>query len=388
MSRPTAYSLASYGSMISDRPRMTAYAEALRRTVRPGSVVVDIGAGTGIFSLLACQLGAKHVHAIEPDASIETARTIAAANGFGERITFHRAISTDVEIPEPADVIVSDLRGVVPLLQHHIASIADARTRLLARDGTLIPRRDTLRVSLIEAPEIYRTYSDPWTYNDYGLDMSAGHDLVVNSWRKVTVDADSLLVPPQSWASLDYRTIDEPGVSGELRWEAARHGMAHGIAVWFDAELADGIGFSNAPSGQELIYGQAFFPLEKAVELAEGDSVSVRLRANLVEGEYVWQWDTKITSGRGDGARSKADFRQSTFRALDLSPDTLRKRRDDFAPSLSLDGLVDAAVLSAMRDGRQLKEIADDLASRFPERFATARDALDRVAALSVKYSL
>ena len=95
---------------------MQAYSEALRRTVRPGSVVVEIGTGPGVFAVLACQLGASRVYAIEPDPIIQVAREIAAVNHCADRIEFIEDISTRVELPSRADVIFSDMRGVLPLL--------------------------------------------------------------------------------------------------------------------------------------------------------------------------------------------------------------------------------------------------------------------------------
>ena len=49
------YSLGGYGSMVADRVRVDAYAQALRKTVREGAVVLEIGTGPGIFAVLACQ---------------------------------------------------------------------------------------------------------------------------------------------------------------------------------------------------------------------------------------------------------------------------------------------------------------------------------------------
>ena len=57
------YSLADYGTMIADRVRLDAHAEALRRVVTPASIVLDVGAGTGVMSLLACKFGARRVYA-------------------------------------------------------------------------------------------------------------------------------------------------------------------------------------------------------------------------------------------------------------------------------------------------------------------------------------
>jgi type I protein arginine methyltransferase len=386
VSKPFGYSLLGYGEMIQDERRMRAYAEALRRTVRPGSTVVDIGAGTGILSLLACQLGAARVHAIEPDPSVATARTIAHDSGYADRITFHEALSTQVSVTEPADVVVSDLRSVLPLFQHHIPSIQDARTRLLAPTGTLIPERDTLWASLVEAPETYRRYADPWTQNDYGFDMSAGFPQVVNTWRRVQCSRDQLLTTPARWATLDYRSVAGPDIDGVAEWEADRPGTAHGVISWFDAQLTADVGFSNAPGGPELIYGQAFFPLEEPQRLAPGDRVSIRFRADLVGGEYVWRWETLVTGASRDGS-PRAHLRQSTFDGMTFTPQVLRKRRSDFVPTLSLDGQIDATALAAMGEGLTLQEIATRILERFPDRFETLQSALDRAAELSVTYS-
>src|ERR1044071_5628357 len=105
--------------MMADGVRMGAYERALRHVVKPGSVVVDIGTGTGILSLLACAFGARRVYAIEPDDAIGVAHEIASASGYADRIRFIQERSTHVCLPERADVVVSDLRGVLPLFQRH-----------------------------------------------------------------------------------------------------------------------------------------------------------------------------------------------------------------------------------------------------------------------------
>src|SRR5687768_1340883 len=98
------YSLGGYGAMLLDQERMAAYREALRKAIRPGAVVLDIGTGPGIFALLACRSGARRVFAVEPSPVIQVAREIAAANGCAGRIEFFQDLSTRVELPEPADV--------------------------------------------------------------------------------------------------------------------------------------------------------------------------------------------------------------------------------------------------------------------------------------------
>jgi len=53
------YSLRSYGNMIADKGRTGPYVDALRRAVKPGSVVVDIGTGAGVLAFMACRFGAR-----------------------------------------------------------------------------------------------------------------------------------------------------------------------------------------------------------------------------------------------------------------------------------------------------------------------------------------
>jgi protein arginine N-methyltransferase 1 len=379
------YSIAGYGEMIADQPRMRAYAEALRRTVQPSTVVLDIGTGTGIFALLAARLDARKVYAIEPSYVIEVARATAAANGCADRITFIQALSTEVALEEPADLVVSDLRGILPPFGHHIPSIVDARRRLLAPGGTLIPGRDSVQVAVVEAPELYRRHMGPWADRPFDLDLEVARQLVANSWCKCRVQPEELLLEPRTWAVLDYSTVESPDVRGELTWTAWRGGLGHGLLVWFDTVLLDDVGFSNAPDAPETIYGSAFFPWPEPVRVEPQDTVGVTLEARLVGEEYLWRWDTMVLS-RGRPAAVKARFSQSTFFGEALGSAQLRKQAAGYAPTLNRDGQVNRVVLEMMNGGTPLRDIAQALAERFPDKFADATAALVRVGSLSLQY--
>lgn len=379
------YSVAAFGRMIADEVRTGAYAAAIAATVRPGSVVLDLGAGTGIMSLLACRAGARKVYAVETSDALGLAEDIARANGLSDRIEFIQARSTDITLAERADVIVSDLRGVLPLLQHHIPSIVDARRRHLAPGGVLVPQRDVLHMAIVEAPSEYERLTTPWRTDRLGFDLSAARVMVLNTWERAFLAAEQMLSAPARWATLDYTTIEVPNVAGTVSLTAARAGVAHALAVWFDAELAEGIGYSNAPGQPETVYGAGFFPLAAPVEVQPGDQLRVTLRADLVGGDYVCTWDTAAYSQHTDTPR--VQFHQSTFFGGPVAPDKVRKRAGAHVPVRNPDGDVDAAILAAMTGQRPVDEIVNQLLEQFPARLRTRAEALARVGDLSERYS-
>src|SRR4029077_4406066 len=250
----------AYGRMIKDRIRTPAYQQALARAKKPGDVVFDLGAGPGLFTLHAWHLEAKLVHAIEPNPIIQVAREIVQANGFLDRVVFHQAMSFDVEIPQPANVVVTDPRGVLPLKERAIPTIIDARRRLLRPGGVLIPQQDTIWAALVEAPDIYHeNYDNAWRSANDGFDMEAARRRTINSSTRYRVESYQLLSEPMRWLLLDYRVIEQVSASGAVQFAIKRTGTAHGFALWFDSELIDGVSISNRPGQPKLMYGQLFF---------------------------------------------------------------------------------------------------------------------------------
>src|SRR5262249_7302542 len=150
----------------------------------------------------------------------------------------------------------------------------------------------------------------------------------------------------------------------------------------FDRVFFQEVRLSNAPLITEPVYGQAFFPLSDPVRVCEGDAVDIRIRADLVGEDYVWRWDTRIF-GQTPRAVVKADFQQSSFFSVPLSPSRLRRRVASHSPSLNLDGRLRRYALSLMDGQHSVEYIAQRLRECFPTRFRNAQDALTLAADLS-----
>jgi protein arginine N-methyltransferase 1 len=211
------------------------------------------------------------------------------------------------------------------------------------------------------------------------------HYFVDNEVDKHRARPDQVLGDAVPWANLEYPTLTERGVRGGGTSAITKAGLGHGLLVWFDTELVDGIGYSNAPGAGDGIYGQILLPWPEAVALHAGDRVSFELRADPVGSDYVWTWTTEIQrpiSGPGHATR----FRQSTFKSIPPSPASVRARALPFAPSLSPEGTEVLEVLEGMRAGVTVGELARQLLAAHPARFPSFDHAHGFVAALAERY--
>lgn len=356
--------------MLADPVRAPAYLAAVRESVRPGMVVADVGAGPGVLGIYAATLGARRVFLVEPDASVNAARALAIENGVADRVEVIRAPSTDVELPERADVIVSDLRGVTPFHGRHLEAAADMRRRLLAPGGVCIPRCDRVYAALVEDDALHARTAGAWSALPDALAHDSLDGLMANGWFRARTTGAQLVSEPAPFVTLDY-DCPTPPLQASWKVQATRDGIAHGLLLWFDSDLTDRIALSNAPTAPPALYGQAFFPFRPAFVLRRGDRLCVDLRAVLTGDDYAWAWSVRDDAGRA--------ARHSTLHALPLAPAALALRSERRAPHRSPEGEILRVLLDAADGRATFGDLAELLHRRFAGRFPTAQSALDYV---------
>lgn len=377
------YSLDQFASMFSDRLRMDAYTAAIARAVKPNDAVLDLGCGPGIFALLACKAGARRVYAIDMNAVVDFGRHLATANGCADRVHFLRGDSRQIHLPERVNVIVADVRGVVPLYSHAINTLGDARTRFLAEGGKMLPSRDTLMAAIVSIPEHYDQLSRAWQ-SIPGLDLTSGLPIVLNTIYRHQLKPHNVISDARPWHVLDYLSGAKAPAQARLELPITSDAAGHAIAVWFETSLLDEIGYSTVPRSEETVYGHLVLPWLEPVALREGDICTVNLQAHLVGGDYIWQWDTTIPPTAN---RSAVQFKQSTFYGSLFPPSLLQKRTLDFVPVLSESGLAERWLLQAMDGKRTLEQIAAEAAGLFPHVFRKPEDAFHQAAEIAEKHS-
>jgi protein arginine N-methyltransferase 1 len=278
--------------MLVDERRMRAFAEAVKRSVRPGDVVLDIGAGTGVLSFLACTAGASRVYAVEQGPVIELARELSERNGFDDRVVFINDWSTAVNLSEPADVVVTETIGNAALDEGIIAWTIDARHRLLRHGGLVVPQRIRLCTAAVESWDDHAQVSD-WSAPSLPVDFSMIRELATRTVWPVELRADQLLTAPAVAADVDLRVATDSSVTASGASVFRRAGTFHGLACWFEAELVDGVDLDNAPPTAAPSWAQGYLPVAQPLAVTVDDTLEWEIAVS--PGGDDWTWSVELT---------------------------------------------------------------------------------------------
>ncbi len=303
--------------MLADSERIERFSQALAAVIRPGDVVADVGCGTGILSALACAAGARRVYAIEVGPVGRLAERVVAHNGLADRITVLRGLSTDLELPEKVDVIVSETVGNAAFNEGILAYLADARARFLAPGGRVVPRALSLVVAPVRDVALHERLVGAWRRPVAGCDVSPLLSIAAQQLHLLVLKPDHLAGEPRRAATIDLARVEHPFVSGGVELELATDGPVVGFALCFEAELADGVFLSNAPPSRAAHWSHGFLPLLEPLPAKRGDLVQLEIAAHNGE---TWRWRGRI-AGRSFDLNTLAG---KTFDFEDLRGDGRR----------------------------------------------------------------
>jgi precorrin-6B methylase 2 len=286
-------------SMLADEVRTSSFLRAILATVKRGDVVVDIGSGTGVLSLFAAMAGASRVYSIEREPIIEIAREIASRNGFSESIVFIEGSSPDVEIPERADVLITETIGNVGFDEGISTWVADAKERFLKPNAAIVPQQVEAVASLVSVPRDYATI-ERWSQPLLTLDFAPLSRIVLNNVLWTDLSPAAITTPPSVVFGTDFSKAPE-SLSGGVRVEALKDAVVHGIGLWFRSSLTAGISITNAPPNAVPSWEQGFLPLDEAVAVHAGERVWFEVSSSGTGAEWKWQVGSGKTHSTDDG---------------------------------------------------------------------------------------
>jgi type I protein arginine methyltransferase len=332
--------------------RLDRFAKALAAAIRPGDTVVDLGAGSGILSVLACRAGARRVYAIEDTDAVSLARTLVATTPYRDRIEVIHARSFDITLPEKTDVLVADVHSTFGLQEQGLAAMLDARGRLVKPGGTMVPASMQLCVAPADAGELYASKVDAWRRTVHDVSLEPVRALAVNVLHPARLTPEQLLAPPVPVCTVDFAHATGLHLSGAARVTAVRAGTLYGICGGIVTMLAGHIQISNLPGDHGTSnFAHAFLPIDAPVAVKAGDAIEIQV--DSYDGDEL-RWIVTVTAADSGATRR---FTHATFLSRTLSHESLRKRDPQFRPSLRPRTLIERDLLNQIDGTRTVGDI-------------------------------
>ena len=343
---------------VADSARLALFKTAISTTVQAGDRVADVGCGSAVLGLLCLQAGAAHVYAIDSTAAIEIARKSLTQAGWASRVNFIHGNSHQVDLPERVDVIICDHVGYFGFDYGLIETLADARRRLLKPGGRLIPGRLRLQLGAVES-EKSSQLAEGWQAPGIPSEFHWVRQHGVNTKHAVKLRSDEILSKPAELGCIDLASDSPDFFSWTVQLAMLRDGVLHGLAGWFECELADDVWMTNSPLSECAIgRQQAFLPINEPFTVKAGDVISATVMARPSDHLIAWEVNHPATGKK---------FSHSTWQGDFLMQERLLKNRPDHAPRLSRIAQAKSVVLGYC-DGKLLvAQIQEIVLRQHPE---------------------
>ncbi|CAA0842318.1 Protein arginine N-methyltransferase 1.6 [Striga hermonthica] len=266
----------SYLDMLNDSRRNSAFNRAIEKTVTKPCHVLDIGAGTGLLSMMVARaMGFSYSSGSFTPTRMVTAceaylpmvklmRKVLKANGLDGKVRIINKRSDELEvgldIPSRADILVSEIldsellgEGLIPTLQH-------AHDKLLVENPQTVPYKATTYGQLVECSylrEMHDLLSRETEASDGIFLVPSGMaDLLGVKQQQLAMHCDAiekeikLLSKPFKVFDFDFWRRPESFRETELQINATNDGTVHAIISWWLLQLdSEGtIFYSTAPN--------------------------------------------------------------------------------------------------------------------------------------------
>lgn len=276
----------NHHAMLRDYVRVAAYQRAIERAVKPDTVAVDLGCGSGVLSFFAARGGAQKVYAIErrPD-TILLAEELAKANGLDSKIEFIEGSSSQIAqerlTPKP-NLLVAEILGNGILEENVLEFTMDARDRFLASGAQLIPYRLDIYFFAFDSGLRQSRWEEVNELKDlYGFDFTLLGKVLCN---KATMRMDrynSLINKTMSEAvmvrSLDFRTLRDAVFSNRFELTALADGDITSFCGYFKAHLDEETILTNSPWAPATHWTQLIYTLAAPRTVKKGETLQMEV---------------------------------------------------------------------------------------------------------------
>ncbi|KAF6079116.1 protein arginine methyltransferase 7 [Phyllostomus discolor] len=253
----------SYADMLHDKDRNIKYYQGIQAAVNrvkergQKALVLDIGTGTGLLSMMAVTAGADFCYAIEvfkpmADAAVK----IVEKNGFSDKIKVINKHSTEVtvgpdgDMPCRANILVTELFDTELIGEGALPSYEHAHRHLMQGSCEAVPHRATVYAQLVESSRM-------WSWNKLlpiRVQTSLGERVIVPPSEldkcpgaPSVYDIQLNQVPPSDFTvlsdvlpmfSVDFsKQVSSSAACHSRQFEPLASGQAQVVLSWWDIEM-------------------------------------------------------------------------------------------------------------------------------------------------------
>lgn len=282
--------------MMNDARRNAAWDRALRRAIKPGMHVLEIGTGAGMLALMAARAGAEKVITCEKHPVVAAlARELVARNGYSDRVTViekeSAALEVGVDLERPADLLFCDIFADDFFNFDPLPAIADARARLVAPGAPSVPAFGGVCVALAHWDDFARSGQ---IATAAGFDTSLMTDFISPLQLRMAGDAGVRLLSDdvQLFRFDLVSPVYSPSGAAQSVCTVRDGGTANAIARWIRLELDDETVLQAKPEA-----GAVFFSAPRLTPLPEPMAVRAGER-HRIGGRYHGKTNDVWLTGR------------------------------------------------------------------------------------------
>uniref|UniRef100_A0A8C1ACK5 Protein arginine N-methyltransferase n=2 Tax=Cyprinus carpio TaxID=7962 RepID=A0A8C1ACK5_CYPCA len=248
-----------YADMLHDKDRNEKYYQGIRAAVSRVKargervVVLDIGTGTGLLSMMAVTAGADYCYAIEVFKPMAQAATcIVERNGFSDKIKVINKHSTEVtvgpdgDMQERANILVTELFDTELIGEGALPSYEHAHMHLVQADCEAVPHRATVYAQLVESDMLWK-WSQLQPIEVDGNKLLPPPAVVKCAGAPSVCDIQLSQVPPESFTPLgpictmfrvDFsKPVSSAAQSYTAQFKAQTSGRAQVVLSWWDIDM-------------------------------------------------------------------------------------------------------------------------------------------------------
>ena len=237
---------AIHEQLINDSVRSLAYRRAIldHKELFQGRLVLDVGSGSGLFSMFAASAGAARVVGVEMSSIADRSREVVAENGLQDIVTIIRGRVEEVDLPqgmEQVDIIISEWMGSCLFQGSMLDSVLAARDRWLAPGGLMFPDMASLYMGGLANIDQREERFGYWA-NVHGFTMTS---IGESSRREVAVEAvarGALVTTPCLLKEVDLQlcTREDIAVAAPFHLTVTRQQHVTALVTWFQVEFSHG----------------------------------------------------------------------------------------------------------------------------------------------------